>query len=127
MRAKHNAGPLVWNNTLATYASNYLDKVAQPSQCTFAHSQGPYGENLALGYSSNLVGMEAWYNEYKKYNFAAGQFSEDTGHFTQMVWKGSTNVGCATVSCGHPGRDFLVCEYYPRGNYIGQFTENVLQ
>ena len=41
-----------------------------------------------------------------------------------MVWKGTNEVGCATVDCS--GRTFLACEYYPRGNIIGHFTENVL-
>ena len=42
----------------------------------------------------------------------------DVGHYTQMVWKGTTRLGCAV----RKGRkwDFLVCRYSPPGNVVGQ-------
>lgn len=110
---------MVWNQTIADFAQDYLNG----NNCQFEHSGGPYGENLAIGYGSNTLAMQAWYDEWTDYDFAAGQFSTGTGHFTQMVWKESTSVGCAVRDCS--GREYLVCEYYPRGNIIGYFTENV--
>lgn len=110
---------MTWNSGLASYAQQYLDN----SNCVFAHSGGPYGENIAIGYDTIDAAQDAWYNEEDLYDYAAGQFGESTGHFTQMVWKGSNEIGCATVDCS--GRTFLACEYYPRGNIIGEFTENV--
>lgn len=121
VRAEHQAGPVVWNSTIAQFASDYLAS----DSCVFKHSGGPYGENIAMGYSTPDDAMEAWYDEYKDYDYAAGQFGETTGHFTQMVWVSTTSVGCALDACN--GRPFLVCEYYPRGNVIGWFTENVLE
>jgi hypothetical protein len=54
----------------------------------------------------------------------------ETGHFTQLVWKDTTSVGCGRTECN--GRDdggapgwYLVCEYWPHGNVIGAFEENV--
>ena len=38
----------------------------------------------------------------------------ETGHFTQVVWKGSTQVGCAQVPLNQtmtPGYDLWVCNY----------------
>lgn len=119
-RASHSAPALVWNETLADYAQNYLSN----QNCVFAHSGGPYGENLAWGYPSAADGVAAWYSEGRAYNYEAAQFSDSTGHFTQVVWIGSTQVGCATVDCS--GSQFLACEYYPRGNIIGEFSKNVL-
>jgi hypothetical protein len=60
--------------------------------------------------------------QYKYYNFAAGQYSSGTGHFTQVVWKGTTKLGCAyAASCR-----LYVCEYSEqRGNIMGYFTQNV--
>lgn len=67
-----------------------------------------------------------------------GQASPDTsnfdawGHFSQIVWKGTKQVGCATVVCpslqnaGGSNVPFTVCNYLPAGNYDGQYAENVL-
>lgn len=119
-RSQHSAPPVEWNATLASFAQDYLNN----GNCVFQHSGGPYGENIALGYSSSTAACEAWYNEYADYDYASGQFTEGTGHFTQMVWEATTQLGCATVDCD--GSQFLACEYYPRGNIIGYFTQNVL-
>jgi hypothetical protein len=50
-------------------------------------------------------------------------FSSATGHFSAIVWKSTTQVGCATVSCS--GRNFVTCSYNPPGNVIGQFNTQV--
>lgn len=120
-RSKHSAPELAWNQTLADYAKKYLKN----QNCVFAHSGGPYGENIAMGYDSAEDAIKAWYEENKQYNFKIAKFSESTGHFTQMVWKSSTQIGCADVDCGDKGT-FMACEYFPRGNVMGQFVENVL-
>ena len=49
---------------------------------------------------------------------------EGTGHFTQVVWKGSKEIGVGK-SFGRDGRVFVVCNYLPAGNVIGRFQENV--
>jgi pathogenesis-related protein 1 len=42
-----------------------------------------------------------------------------TGHYTQMVWRSTTQVGMGQASC--PGGALvIVAEYNPPGNYIGQ-------
>ncbi|VVT46968.1 uncharacterized protein SAPINGB_P001477 [Magnusiomyces paraingens] len=119
-RALHSAPDLTWNSTLSDYAQNYLNG----QNCVFAHSGGPYGENIAMGYSSASDAIAAWYNEEDLYDYSSGQYSSSTGHFTQIVWTSTTALGCATYDCGSSG-SFLVCEYYPAGNVIGYFTENV--
>jgi pathogenesis-related protein 1 len=65
-------------------------------------------------------------------SYTVGQFKKSSpqpSHFTQVVWKGTRQVGCAHVSCA-PGKifpakfgsaAFHVCEYSPPGNVIGQF------
>lgn len=93
---------------MATYAKTVSAK------CVFAHSGGKFGENLAAGYTTPAAAIDAWYDENTSYNYLAGDFSSATGHFTQMVWKSATKVGCGIVTCdgagGTPG-DFLTCEY----------------
>ena len=83
------------------------------------------GENLAWGYGSVERAFLGWYNELDLYNFRNPGFSGATGHFTQVVWKGSTGLGCAVTRCNAEG-PIYVCHYTPAGNYVGQFEENVL-
>ena len=126
-RYEHNATALTWNSSLASYAQSWA------SHCQWHHSGGPYGENLAAGYPNVATAVDGWGNERAKYNFKTPTgFSEATGHFTQLVWKSTTSTGCAAVNCtGKGGMDgfFLVCEYYPPGNVVGDnntfFAQNV--
>ncbi len=127
-RREHNATAAVWNATTAAFAAQYL---AGNADCTFAHSGGPYGENIAVGYPSVQAAIDAWGNERQIYDFGHPGFSEATGHFTQLVWKRSTSVGCGRRLCGGKAAGakstgwYLVCEYWPRGNVIGQFGAEV--
>jgi hypothetical protein len=126
-RYEDNATALTWNASLASYAQSWA------SHCQFKHSGGPYGENLAAGFPNVAASVDGWGNERAKYDFQIPTgFSEATGHFTQLVWKSTTSTGCAAVNCtGKGGMDgfFLVCEYYPPGNIVGDnnafFVQNV--
>jgi hypothetical protein len=125
-RTQQNASDLTWNSTLAEFADNYLTS----SNCEFKHSGGPYGENLALGYSNVTASIEAWGEERRLYDFSRPGFSEATGHFTQLVWKATSTVGCGRRLCVDQGGSgingwYLVCEYWPRGNVIGAFDVQV--
>lgn len=98
---------------------------------------GPFGENLASGYLNVTAGIEGWGNERGKYDFSDPHFGQDTGHFTQLVWKATTSLGCGRQECGQPNERnqakgtapgwFLVCEYWPPGNVNSkeQFSQNV--
>jgi pathogenesis-related protein 1 len=126
-RAQHCAPPLSWSNKLAEVAQKWANEL-QKKGCAFGHSPGgTYGENLAAGTSGALDPESTvlmWYDEVKKYNFAKGVFSMETGHFTQVVWTTTTHVGCGQVSC--KGNDIYVCNYDPPGNWKGQFQRHVL-
>ncbi|KAM7190794.1 CAP domain containing protein [Naviculisporaceae sp. PSN 640] len=121
-REQHNASSVAYNNTLAKFASSYLSSL---SDCEFEHSGGPFGENLAIGCSDTVSGcVELWGNERDMYDFGNPGFDKATGHFTQLVWKDTTDVGCGRKWCGEK-RWYLVCEYWPRGNILGQFEKQV--
>ncbi|KAI5954649.1 hypothetical protein KGF54_002425 [Candida jiufengensis] len=124
LRALHGVPALIWNNTLATYAANYAATHFDCNNVQLIHSGGPYGENLAAGYVGGIDPTDAWYNEIKDYNFNQPGYSSATGHFTQVVWRSTSRLGCARV-----------IEYSEtRGNIVGTdpatgksfFEENVL-
>jgi hypothetical protein len=61
--------------------------------------------------------VDAWYNEVKLYDFSNPGWHTATGHFTALVWKSTTKLGCAINSaCSWPT---YVCQYGPPGNVIG--------
>jgi hypothetical protein len=97
--------------------------------CAFEHSAGSaYGENLAFmapaGIGTPESVVEGWYGEVDSYDFRGGRFSFETGHFTQLVWASTTQLGCGRVEC--KGGEIWVCNYAPPGNARGEFKANVL-
>lgn len=124
LRSKHGAPAMQWDDKLASFAAKHA------ARCQFKHSSGSYGENIAAGFPTSRAAIQAWYDEVTDYSFTSPGYSSSTGHFTQLVWKSSTRLGCAVASCngtnGTPGK-FLVCEYSPAGNILGRkyFAANV--
>ena len=120
--------PLVWSDALAKDAQAWADHLASVGGTQLAHApQHDEGENLWLGTSSYFSFMQmvnGWGSE-KQY-FKDGRFPDvsatgnwtDVGHYTQMVWKSTTMVGCASATAG--GNDLLVCRYSPHGNVSGR-------
>ncbi len=66
---------------------------------------------------------ESWYNECQKYDYHNPSYQPGTGHFTQVVWKGSQEVGFAQAKGA--SMTYAVAMYYPPGNYVGDFDRNV--
>lgn len=113
-RYEHDAPMVTWNESMAAWAADYA------SQCAgFKHSgRDGVGENIVLGASTVEAGIEAFGNERKDYNFHDPGFSEQTGHFTQLVWKATTSTGCGAAWCDNDDMQgvFMVCQYFPPGN-----------
>lgn len=65
-----------------------------------------------------------WYEEINKYRFNNPGFSSGTGHFTQLVWVGSREMGVAKAASSS-GAQYVVARYYPAGNVLGAFPANV--
>ena len=126
-RARHCAGfsgqgtMLGWSLELAAAAQQWAGACTRdPSDPTrFAHSPDAsrpgQGENLAWG--PGLSGQAAatlWYNEVNSYHFDAPVWSPQVGHFTQIVWRTTTQMGCDSATCGD--QTLWVCRYTPAGN-----------
>jgi glioma pathogenesis-related protein 2 len=67
-----------------------------------------------------------WYNEIKYYKFSKSQFSMETGHFTQLIWKATKNLGVGIAFTSSKRKVYVVAQYSPPGNMEEAFKENVL-
>lgn len=127
--------PLTWNADLAASATAYAE------QCVWQHDQNRspdagfsyVGENLyaSSGQPSNALVLDAvasWADERFNYEFGAtiGQsVLGDVGHYTQVVWESTQEVGCGFAYCPNiQGVSFsgtiVSCRYGPGGNYGNQ-------
>ncbi|KAF7973096.1 hypothetical protein HWV62_16196 [Athelia sp. TMB] len=128
-RSNHSAPALVYDATVAAHAAT----IAAACDWTNADSNtGGYGQNLQAG-SSNVAAAitDSWYDgelsNYPGYGSEPDMTNFDSwGHFSQVVWLGSTAVGCATQDCSATGINglpsdippyFTVCNYNPPGPY----------
>ena len=114
--------PLVWSKDLEQISQEWANQLA--SSCQLYHHQGqiPFGENLFYKSQKTTVSeaVNAWANEKRFYNYRHNscQSGKQCGHYTQIVWKGTTDVGCGFQSCAN-GAQIWVCSYFPAGNVIG--------
>ncbi|MDH5655811.1 MAG: CAP domain-containing protein, partial [Spirochaetia bacterium] len=83
-----------------------------------------YGENLfmgTVGYYTVKDAVKSWESEKKDYH--GGPIKNDRnfykiGHYTQLIWKQTTHVGCGQVECKR--NLIVVCNYNPAGNMVGR-------
>ncbi|XP_043921772.1 peptidase inhibitor 15 isoform X2 [Protopterus annectens] len=129
---------MVWDENLA--------KIAEAWAATCIWDHGPsyllrfLGQNLSVRtgrYQSILQLVKPWYDEVKDYAFPYPQecnprcplrcYGPMCTHYTQMVWATSNRIGCAINTCYNmnvwgvvwPRAVYLVCNYSPKGNWIG--------
>ncbi|KAH7673597.1 Cysteine-rich secretory protein-related protein [Dioscorea alata] len=122
-RSQVGVGPVIWDDTVASYAENYANQRA--NDCQLIHSNGPYGENLFWGSGADYNAVDAvnlWVSEGQDYDYNSNTCAQGKvcGHYTQVVWSSSTNIGCARVVCNNNGGIFITCNYNPAGNVIGE-------
>ncbi len=121
-RADVGVPPLKWNENLENYAAEWA-VINGKKGCKMVHrDKSPYGENLywSSGMSFSPKGsVDSWGSEIKDYNHEpVGQEKAMVGHYTQIVWRTTTEVGCAAFKCG--SALLVVCNYNPPGNWVGQ-------
>ena len=121
--------PMSWHEGAAATAAAWVER------CEFKHNDaitGTYGENIfaTSGPSATPTEViESWAAEVSSYDLANNRCSSVCGHYTQIVWRASTGVGCAWKRCttgwpftggGSGAWVFWVCDYAPPGNIVGQ-------
>lgn len=121
------------DDDLCAEAQNWAETLAVEDR--IAHQPNSnYGENIYCLWSSERSAKvnprevcQSWYDEIKEFDFTVEPRSSlKAGHFTQMVWKSSKQLGVG-VAKTEKGKVFVVCNYKPRGNVIGEFIGNVLR
>jgi pathogenesis-related protein 1 len=134
-RAEVGAPKLKWSDKLGDSAQAWAETLKKDKACKMVHSHvAGIGENLfwasPLTYSSGKVEVQAisptkttasWGSEKKDYTYATNTCAAGKvcGHYTQVVWNKSTEVGCGKAICADKSQVWA-CQYTPAGNYVGQ-------
>ncbi|MEO7787215.1 MAG: CAP domain-containing protein [Sphingomicrobium sp.] len=128
-RQSFGSAPVAWSEELAGEARAYAGTMAATG--IYDHDQTPgrrkrMGENIwrgTRGTFSYEVMLGVMIDERR--DFRPGVFPQvsrtgswhDVGHYTQIVWPTTTEIGCGLASSGL--MDYLVCRYAPTGNKDG--------
>jgi len=147
-RANHSASPLTYSSTLAAYATSLSQSCNSLSGTSVPAVNASYSTNTYAYYTSNREdssheseqtarAISTWYNEELDTYIAdsAAMMTEPTDytngilHFSQVVWKDTTEVGCAATKCEEgtalnpediwPVSWAVVCAYSSAGNCVG--------
>jgi len=118
---------LTWSVDVAESAQAYADVLASNGAFEHDPSNSVYGENLFMAsYQINyLDAINAWYSEKPYYNYTNNscESGQMCGHYTQIIWKDSTEGGggMAQYRVGqYKNYLVIVCRYNPPGNYVGE-------
>jgi hypothetical protein len=121
--------PLTWSSCVAATAQEWAN------QCMFSHNlEGTNdGQNIyaVAGTTSTPAQVVAsWVAEASNYTYATNTCAAQKvcGHYTQVVWRNTMQVGCAVQNCTmnspfgaqFPDWQIWVCNYAPAGNFVGQ-------
>lgn len=142
---------LTWSEDLATFAQEWADNLTNDTNCgtIFHRTQRMYGENIGIQGTAGRFdeyapeeAVQSWVAEVACWEYgtilgnrapSAGsescdsvciekQHSSGCGHYTQVIWRNTREVGCGYAMCNDGRFDFQtwVCNYNPPGNFVGQ-------
>ncbi len=127
-RARVGSPPLIWSDELEAEARSWAGELIATGRFAHDPSVHGHGENLWAGWGGRDFTPEDMVGDWiaKKAQYRPGVFPNvsrtgswvDVGHYTQVVWSGTTHVGCAVAS--RDDRSVLACRYAPPGNIEGR-------
>lgn len=133
-RALHHVSPLKWSDKLSIQAQKLAYKMALKGTIQIPGID-LFGENRAklsaVNFDCETAGEEAtkiWYNQGGNYSYADPRLNSNTDSFTQVIWKGTRDVGmgCAQRKGTLSNDIFVVALYYPPGNSPRALRQNVV-
>ncbi|GEM_PF-2324282 len=122
-RSQVGVSPLTWSSQVASSAQTWANELAKTCNLII-HSNSQYGENIAWGSGTmppeEVVDM--WGGEIQNFTYQSQFQSTPAGHYTQLVWANTTEVGCGISTCSNASGTWQiwVCDYNPKGNITGQ-------
>lgn len=140
VRSQVGINGLAWSDELAGHAQQWADYLATENNCSMKHRPrtgkfaGIYGENLY--WASPLhrdsgknerqeiqpaAVVATWKKEKTGYDYRNNtcMAGKSCGHYTQILWKNSTRLGCGMAFCPDNSQ-IWVCNYDPPGNFKGE-------
>ena len=129
-RKIHGASDLILNEELNNKAQDYAKQIllakGKRAFPTNIYNDSVLGENILISSKKtpNEI-IEKWYKERDYFNFSLNKYQKNTGHFTQLVWKSTKEIGVGLES-DSDNNYCCVALYYPGGNIIGEFSDNVV-
>ena len=120
VRERAGVPPLTWADSLAAVAQDWANHLLQQGQ--FYHRPQPvYGENLLEINGQRALPAEVvaiWAGEAGNYSYGSNTCNGICGHYTQLIWSSTREVGCAVAHDAM--REVWVCNYNPPGNWVGE-------
>ncbi len=119
-RRKVGVPALTWSDDLAQHAQEWANQLANENFKLYHRPNNPFGENLTWAAHQQLTPLQvvnSWGEEVAQYDYDSNSCSGVCGHYTQIVWQETTEVGCAVVRSQQ--QEIWVCNYNPPGNYVG--------
>ncbi|CEF66132.1 CAP domain-containing protein [Strongyloides ratti] len=129
-RTIHAVPNLILNSVIEKRAQLWAESLAKKGICKSAsgmchEKDSAYGENIAVVTHQYIqYPISIWYNEIKYFNFTSFKLIPSVLHFTQLIWKGTKQMGCG-ISRDKNTKYFIVCKYHPPGNIKGLARWNV--
>lgn len=140
VRSRHRLPPLKWSPQLAGYAQQWAEQLRQRNNCRMRHRPDKgrfaqqHGENLMwvgptrwsdgrfdLYHMTPEMVTGVWADESRNYRYRSNSCKRGKicGHYTQIVWRDTREIGCAKAVCRDQSQVW-VCNYNPPGNWRGE-------
>lgn len=140
VRASVAVMPLIWSTRMQAYAEEWAKHLANNNACKMQHRSAANNDPLNAGENLYWAGplrwsdgrteqqqvkpqdvVQLWADERADYNYSTNSCAPGKvcGHYTQVVWRNTTEVGCGMAVCPDKGQ-IWVCNYNPPGNWVGQ-------